>query len=182
MTAMPFSCTGYASFEEMYRVERSFVFDVVKRRVRSQTIADDLTQDTFMRVLRNIDRYTPQENKLLRDSLRNWIGTIARNVVNTYFERKKLEQTHSSIGESISGEYNLSNAEDLLQRKEGLEETIRAISSIADSRRRETARLWFIEDKRYREISAELAVPLGTVMSRLSRAKEEMRVSIYEHE
>lgn len=152
------------------------------RRVGNRAVAEDLTQDTFMRVLRNIDKYVPQENKPLKDSFNNWIGTIAKNVMLSYFERKTLEQTHSDKGEAISGEYNLSNAEELLQSKEGLEETMRAIGSIADPRRREAARLWFIEDKRYKEISAELAVPLGTVMSRLSRAKEEMRVSLYEHE
>lgn len=188
---MPFSCTGYAHFEEMYRAEHPCVLKNIWRRVGNQAVADDLTQDTFIRVLRNVDRYTPQENKPLRDSFKNWIGKIARNVVIDYCKRKNLEQTYSShvakstneeYSESTLGEYNISNAEDLLQRKEGLEETMRAIGSIADPGKRETARLWFIEDKKYKEISAELAIPRGTVMSRLSRAKDEMRVLFYQHE
>lgn len=169
-----FSCTGYASLEDMYRSEYIFVFDIVMRRVGNKAFADDLTQDTFMKVLRSISTYIPQENKTLKDSFKSWISVIARNTAFNYLHRKNIEQTKQNYN-TLNRGYNFSNPEEIAQTKEELEGIIQSINGLLNHGVRETSRLWFLEDQSYQEISDQLGIPIGTVMSRLHRGKKQLK-------
>jgi|SRR3989344_2023160 len=171
-----YSKTGYTSFEEMYKAECPFILGIVLRRVGNKTVAEDLAQDTFIKILRNIDIYQPQEKKEPKDSFRNWISRIAINNTINYFNRNKLGQAYSNN----QIKYNLPTPEKLTIEKEGLETVIESINIISDQKKREIAWLWFIEDKSYQEISDELGIPKGTVMSRLHRAKKTMQAAVAE--
>lgn len=179
MTENRYVKAGFASFEEMYRSEHPFVYKIVFFMVKDKTIAEDLTQDVFMRITEKIaQRYSPQNQKSKIDSFRSWSSVVTRNLVNSYFNRKRLEQEYiKDLTLETNDPSNLekTTVEELVLEKEELEGVLIAIDAIANAKRRETVRLRVLEDCSYREISDELEMPIGTVMSGLSRAKEEMR-------
>lgn len=59
---------------ELYRENRAYVFGFIRRRVSSESEAEDLTQDTFVEALRSIDRFEG------RSSVRCWLLGIARHI------------------------------------------------------------------------------------------------------
>lgn len=171
---IPFPKTGFTCFEEMYKAERPFVFNIVFQRIREKTIAEEITQDTFMKVWRSINTYSPQEGKTPNDSFKNWIGTIAKNTALNYLKRKKLEETKQQYS-AITGDYNFSDPQELAQTKEELEGIIQSINDLADHGIRKVSQLRFLEGLSYQEISEQLDIPPGTVMSRLHRGKEQIK-------
>ncbi len=174
MTALiAFPKTGFTSFEEMYKTEHSFVYNIVFQRIRERTMAEEITQDAFMRVLRSINAYSPQEEKTPRDSFKNWLGTIAKNAALNHLKRKKLEETKQHYT-TMSGDYNFSNPEELTQTKEELEGISQSIDALADCGIREASRLRFLKGLSYQEIGEQLDIPKGTVMSRIHRGKKQI--------
>ncbi len=170
--------TGYTSFEEMYKVERHLIFGIVLHRVGKKTIAEDLTQDTFIKILRGMDNYQPQETKNPKTSFRSWISSIAINHTINYFNRNKLR----SVYEDDFMDKHLATPENLIIVKEDLEAAVRSLHNLANPTIKKIAQLWFYEDKSYREISDELAIPIGYVKSGLHRAKQKMQVTVAEDE
>lgn len=180
MTNDLFSRTGYKKLDDMYEVERAYVFAVIQSKVRDQAITDELTQDAFIRVMGHIDEYSPQSDDI-KSSLHSWLATIARNVAFSYLRRRKMEQSylseedHRKDDDPLHGAYGDCDSEELLRQKQVSERTIKAIDDIADPGIRETARLRYVEGRSYNEISGELAIPKGTVMSRLFRARGKIK-------
>ena len=172
---LPFSCTGYSNFEELYRQEYPSFFRLIFSKVKDRELAEDLTQVTFIKVSQHMNTYLPREGKDLKENFKSWITTIAMNNISNHFRRSKIEERYQFHDENNGGEYNFSDPAELVQDKQGLDRTIAAIKSIRNPGIREAARLWYVENKTYAEISAELGTPVGTVMSRLHRSKRELR-------
>lgn len=175
MTApIPVTITGYNSFNEMYRSERAFVYGIVLRITNDKARADDLTQDSFLKVFLKFDSYVPQEKKDLKESLRNWLGTIAKNTALSYLKRQNMQQGYLRTfrGEFSYGPQKNFTPEELVMQKQAVNE---CIDKIVDTPYRETAKLRFLEDLSYQEISRRENVPLGTVMSRLNRARKKLQ-------
>ncbi|MDG4749342.1 sigma-70 family RNA polymerase sigma factor [Micromonospora sp. WMMD718] len=84
------------AFAELFRRYRSLVFNIIYRRVNNRELAEDLTQDVFVRALKSIERVTWQG----RD-IGAWFVTIARNIVIDHFKsgRYRLEST---IGDTLT--------------------------------------------------------------------------------
>ncbi|MDP3698009.1 MAG: sigma-70 family RNA polymerase sigma factor [Nanoarchaeota archaeon] len=174
----PYLLTGFTNLKEMYLSSWSFVFRVIFNRVKDRAVAEDLTQHSFVKVLGALNRnmYAPQERKSPEESFRSWLSIIAQNTTFNYLKKRRFEEADYEK----MRDYNRSDPEELTIEKEGLEAAIESINSISHTKKRETARLWFIEDKSYQEIKNQLGIPLGSVMSRLNRAKKEMRAN-YAH-
>src|SRR3989344_9477012 len=86
--------TGYNSFEEMYNAERPLIVGIVLGRVRNRTVAEDLTQNTFIKILQGVDNYQPQETKDPKISFISWISRIAINHTINYFNRNKFRPVY----------------------------------------------------------------------------------------
>src|SRR3569623_2395291 len=73
-----------AAFRELVRRYERPVFSLVHRMVRDREVAEDLAQDTFIKVLNHIDRYSPEFK------FSSWLFTLANNVAIDFLRRKKL--------------------------------------------------------------------------------------------
>lgn len=158
----------------MYRTEFNYVLGLVQHKVISKAIAEEVTQDVFVKVLLNVDRYIPQAHKSLRESFRSWVSTIAKNTAINYLKKKRPGEDYYQHKQS-SGPRHLPNPEELAIEKEEWEGISQSINDLANHGMRGVARLWFLEDQSYQEISDKLKIPIGTVMSRLGRAREKLR-------
>jgi RNA polymerase sigma-70 factor (ECF subfamily) len=133
--------------------------------------AEDVVQEASLRAFRSI-RDCSGVNP------RGWALTIVRNTANTWLTRnrshdgysKRFEQGSSASGPEMQGDVNPDTPETALLRKAAVEEVRRAVDALP-APFREVIVLREIEELDYREIAEVAGIPLGTVMSRLSRAR-----------
>src|SRR5216110_1247829 len=74
-----------AAFRELIRRYERPVFSLIYRMIRDRELAEDLSQDTFIKVLNHIDRYRPEFK------LSSWLFKIANNVAIDHLRRRQLE-------------------------------------------------------------------------------------------
>jgi RNA polymerase sigma-70 factor (ECF subfamily) len=121
--------------------------------------ADDLVQDTLERAVRKFHLWRPGD-------LRAWLFSIMHNVfVNQLKARKIMYEVE--IDDSIAAPMSTVTGTDLMD----LERALGALSP----EQREVVLLIALEDMTYAEVGRALGIPIGTVMSRLSRGRDKLR-------
>ena len=136
--------------------------------VRDRNDADDLVQEALARALSRADKFVTGTN------LRAWLFTIMHNVhVNQVRSRaaRPVEVAVDSVLESRMSEP--ANQEARVE----LGEMMRVLDTLP-AEQRQVLLLVALEGLKYEEVAAVLEVPVGTVMSRLSRAREAVRVRL----
>jgi RNA polymerase sigma-70 factor (ECF subfamily) len=125
--------------------------------------ADDLVQDTVERALRNLSKWRPGSR------LDSWMYRIAQNVWIDRTRYRRLRAPHAEPLEAAGGQ-----AFDGLRAAEAsltLARTLEALQALPEEQRA-VAALVLIEGVAYRDAAEILDLPIGTVMSRLARARE----------
>jgi RNA polymerase sigma-70 factor (ECF subfamily) len=161
-------------FERAVLPQRASLRAAALRLTRNRADAEDLVQETVLRAWRFWPRYVE------RDTCRAWLQCILTNTFLTERRRDARRRTQLSELEaqaSVSdGEMRGSQAEvergaDVHQVDDRLKHGLSALSS--EHRRI----LWLVDvhERSYREAADELACPIGTVMSRLHRARAALR-------
>jgi RNA polymerase sigma-70 factor (ECF subfamily) len=132
------------------------------------TRADDLVQDTLARAW--------EKRRLWQagSDLRAWLFTVMHNVhVNQAALRRREAGNVSLDGEAGEPAWQIPVAANQVERVELLE--LVQLMGRLPAEQREVLLLAAVEELRYEEIAAVLGVPVGTVMSRLSRARDRLR-------
>src|ERR671913_1819966 len=146
------------------------LFATALRLTRNRSDAEDLVQDTFVKALRFQERFTPGTNlkawlyTILHNTWRNRRRDAARNTVDV--DSEVVEEAASLPG----GPLALETPERILLR-ESLDVDLQAALDALPEPFREAVWLRDVEEFTYAEIAAMLDVPLGTVMSRISRGR-----------
>jgi RNA polymerase sigma-70 factor (ECF subfamily) len=132
--------------------------------------AEELLQETYKRALAAKRKPVVAD----ADEIRPWIFTIMRNVWQN--ERRRMSRSQEILFDDaafVSGE----NAEAAMSRKLLVSEVRAAVDSLP-AMWREIIVMRDMEDLSYAQIAAVLGCPIGTVMSRLARAREALRQSL----
>lgn len=137
--------------------------------VKDLVIAEDIVQETFLKVFKNI--YSFKGNSLLY----TWIYQIALNLSRDHLRRNVEFPIYN---EHIGSEENI---EDTIINDENRELLKKQISKLNDIYR-ESIILFYFEDMSIKEISKVLEEKEGTIKSRLSRARSILRESMQEEE
>ncbi len=126
--------------------------------------ADDLIQDTFLKVYLNLGRYNPDY------TFGQWIYTIARNTFIDYLRKRQdsvpLESVQRGQSSLPTPEESVINSQQRAQ--------LEAFMERMKPQYRRLIELRFFRDFSYEEIASELGIPLGTVKTQLHRAREQM--------
>ena len=160
---------AFAVLVERYRQE---LFNYLARLIGSQTVADDVFQDTFLQVHLSIDSFDTDRR------FRPWLFTIATNKSRDYLRRNKR---HSAV--SLSAEFGQDQRYayvDLMeadvpiplegaQQAEARQLVRETVASLPDALR-EVLLLAYFHQFTYKQIAQMLHIPLGTVKSRLHTA------------
>lgn len=154
-----------AAFGVLVRRYQRSIHGIGLRFLRSEADADDLVQETFLRAWNAIDRFDPDRPLLpwLRRIATNW----ALNRIDS--SRRRGEEELTDVVPSSAP-----SAEDELERTR-LNERVRSALQQLPEDQRMILVLRAVDGLSYREIADTLDVPIGTVMSRLARARESMR-------
>ncbi|MGZ5037182.1 MAG: sigma-70 family RNA polymerase sigma factor [Usitatibacter sp.] len=122
--------------------------------------ADDLVQDTLERAVRKFHLWRPGD-------LRAWLFSIMHNVFVNQLKARKISPSVEIDEAVIAAHIPTVNSVDVLDLE-------RALLVLAPEQR-EVVLLVGLEDMTYSDVSRALGIPIGTVMSRLSRGREKLR-------
>jgi RNA polymerase sigma-70 factor (ECF subfamily) len=159
-----------AAWGELVARHTRKVFGLAYRFVGRVDEAEDLTQETFVKVYQNLGRYRDTDG-----SFPTWLMTVARNQAIDQYRRRKEERLRRT--DEPEGMDSLSSPEEgplrKLEREERVQLVRRGLRTLpADLR--EPLILCDLEGLPYDEAAAILQVPLGTVKSRINRGRLEL--------
>ena len=143
------------------------VVNIAFRALRDRSLAEDLAQDVFLRAYRALPRFRPDKK------FKPWLMTITANRIRDYF---KVRNRRSEIGWDfdITMETDQSDALDRVMARQTLGR-VRAGISEMPSEVQEVLRLRFMLRLDYEDIADALEMPIGTVKSRISRARNVLK-------
>jgi RNA polymerase sigma-70 factor, ECF subfamily len=146
---------------------------------RNRTEAEDLVQETYVRALEAVNRLRENSN------IKGWMFTILRNLwLNELRKRRSTPQVVEIDGEDNPSDVlagNTKNSHEIFVSNEDSERVHMAIAKLPIEFR-EIIVLREFEELSYQEIADVLACPVGTVMSRLGRARAKLRSILTEME
>jgi RNA polymerase sigma-70 factor (ECF subfamily) len=152
-----------AAFSQLVRLHQRRVFALGMRWFRNADDADDLVQETFVRVWKSLESFDESR------PFAPWVITIAVNRAKTMAARAKpaeeLDETLTWDGPSPDVDVEQSQLVGSVRR---------AVDALPEEQRI-VLHLRAVESRSYREIADALGIPIGTVMSRLARARETVR-------
>jgi RNA polymerase sigma-70 factor (ECF subfamily) len=161
------------------RYERP-VYSVLMRVVRRAEDAEDLVQETFVKVFRALDRYDTER------PFSAWIFTIASRLAIDHLRRRRVKTVSLEVSEPGSTEERTMDVEDkglkpdeITSNAEEEKNTARLIDSLPEHYRI-VVLLRHQQDLSYEEIAEALNLPLGTVKARIHRARALLKDRISE--
>ncbi len=157
--AEQFRQNDHSAFAELVRRHHSLVFRVCLKILGHHEDAEDVTQETFSRMARYIDRWDPKR------PLEPWLIAIAGNRCRTFLSRRKVYQPLSTVVEPSSDRTGEQIAADSLR-----EEVDLALEGLPDNQRLAFV-LFHEKSLNYAEIAVELGCPVGTVKTWVHRAR-----------
>ena len=168
-----------AAYRELLRRYERPVFSLIFRMVRDRSLAEDLAQETFVKVLNALGSYRPEYK------FSSWIFKIANNASIDQLRRRELDTL------SLDGSPEARTADEI--EATALQATDRAESPLEELESRETGAaieraidrlrpeyrtcilLRHVEGRSYEEIAEVMDLPLGTVKTYIHRARLELR-------
>jgi RNA polymerase sigma-70 factor, ECF subfamily len=173
---MPSTITRSASFEQLALPLFASLYNHAHWLTRNPSEAEDLVQETFTKALRAFDSFQPDTN------FKAWIFRILRNTflttrtgiaaARTVF----LEDNPDTLDTTASGP----TPEDILLRLDNQAALHIALEQL-QPQLREALLLCDVEEIKYKDIALILDLPIGTVMSRISRARHTLRQLLQPH-
>ncbi len=122
--------------------------------------ANDLLQETSLRALQNMDKYTPDTN------FKGWVYTIMRNIFINNYRKVLREQTFVDYTDNLHNIDSVQLTMDSVTENDyDRKELFRVLNSLPDIYRVPFS--MFVSGFKYREIADKLSLPLGTVKSRI---------------
>ena len=166
-------------FELIYKEHSNFVYNLAYRLTGSRGEADDLLQDTFLRVYRYLGGYAG-------GSFKGWLRRI---VVNLFLTKCHSSQRNNQVSlDSEREDGRQRRLEEALLDRSGdpafkmeqvsLDDRLQSSLDAIPEEYRVTLILRELDDLSYDQIAATLGVPLGTVRSRLARARSMLRAQM----
>lgn len=165
-------------FRHLVTAHQAQVFAMIMRQVGDRTIAEELSQDTFIRAFRSLAQFRAEAK------FSTWLIQIALNVSRSYFSSRRYKETvrtdsidlktetvmnRSNPAESAEQTYSADQVEKLRKTVQSLNPPLRDVLVLCG-----------LEKKSYEEAAKILEIPVGTVRSRLNRARHQLQELYFE--
>ncbi len=169
-----------AAFEEMVSRYWDRIYAMVLQLLRNSQDAEEVTQDAFIRAHRGLENFRGDS------SFSTWLYQIATNLARNrywYWFRRKRDKS-VSFDQTVGGDSDTTLAEifqadietpqDIAVTNE-FQERVSAAMELLNVKHREVLVLRNVKSLSYEEIANELGISIGTVKSRIARARESLR-------
>ena len=161
--------TAYTQLVQRYQRR---IIALAFRALRDNGLAEDLAQEVFLRAYRSLRhfqthrRFGPWLITIASNRIRDYLRTrTRRNEVTWEFERVSMDSNDLALNKAVS--------------RQNLERIAKGIENMPKETA-EVLRLRFIQGMDYEEIATSLEVPVGTIKSRISRARTTLRTLMEE--
>lgn len=157
---------------------QNMIFAMVLRQVGERSTAEEISQEVFVKAYLNINKFEK------RSRFSTWLTRIALNQTSTYFTSKstRLQKINDSFDDHMHEVSDKEKQEDLEHKKDqqrllkAFHEALKYLKPIY----REVLVICGLEGKTYEEAASLLGIPIGTVRSRLNKARLLMKEKVEE--
>jgi len=163
------------AFRFLVDKHKNLVWHMVLRMVKQQEDAEDICQDVFMRVFKDIGKFRGDSK------LSTWIGSITYNICVDYVRKKGREKVYptDNLGPVIAGKAAVERASDGIDKAE-LKKVVHRVIDAMPLHYRTVVTLYHLEEFSYREIEEITGMPEGTIKSYLNRGRQIIREKMLE--
>jgi RNA polymerase sigma-70 factor, ECF subfamily len=169
--------TRLTRFEQSVLPHLDAAYNMARWLTRNDHDAEDVVQEAFMRAMRYFDR-------LKGDDARPWLLAIVRNTCYTWLQKNRpaelvaLEDPDMLEAQVDASAFGMGATPEVIVLQTANRKLVNQALEELPVAYREVIVMREIEDMSYKEISAVAGIPMGTVMSRLSRGRELLKRSI----
>jgi RNA polymerase sigma factor (sigma-70 family) len=157
-----------ARFEQAVLPHLAAAYNLARWLTRDDHDAEDVVQDAYVRAWTFFDRFHGGDG-------RAWLLTIVRHTCYTWLQRHRGHELTTTFDDELhGGEREASNPETLLLQRAN-QQLLRQALEALPVEYREVVVLRELEGLSYKEIAGVADLPLGTVMSRLARARKQLQ-------
>lgn len=162
------------AFEEIVKLYQQKVCSTIFFMIKNENIVEDIAQEVFIKVYRNIGKFNEES------SLYTWIYRITMNTCLDQIKKEKKITYISTFVETEDGELETQledesqKVDEILEEKIRRETLLKAIKSLP-AEQRALIVLRDIRQFKYMEIAEMLKLNLGTVKSKISRARQALK-------
>ena len=149
---------------------KNLVWHMVLRMVHQQEDAEDLCQEIFLRVFREVGKFRGEAK------LSTWIGSIAYNLCVSYLRKKgKCTEIPIDEHENLLGDRQAAESADGAFDKNNMKQLVHKIIEGLPVQHRIVITLFYLEEMSYKEIEEITGMPDGTIKSYLNRGRQAIR-------
>jgi RNA polymerase sigma-70 factor (ECF subfamily) len=158
-------------FEETVLPHLTAAYNLARWLVKNGTDAEDLVQDAYMRAWKGFAGFRGTDG-------RGWLLTIVRNTCYTWLHENRRQEMSVEFNEDLhTQDHEVAGPERLLVESANRQTLEKALQELP-AEFREAIVLRELEGLSYKEIGDITGVPIGTVMSRLARARARLQLSL----
>ncbi len=166
------------AWNELVVAQQRRVYGLCYRFTASSHDAEDLTQDVFIKLYGNLGSFDAAKG-----SFQTWITTLTRNLLVDHFRRSRQQRVTDSMDIGWDQGCDAPQVEPVIDQRttpyqqavrNQLEQMVQSALAKVSPELREAVILRDLQDMDYKEIAEVLAIPQGTVKSRISRGRAEL--------
>jgi RNA polymerase sigma-70 factor (ECF subfamily) len=166
------------AWTELVAAQQRRVYALCYRFTASSHDAEDLTQDVFIKLYGNLSSFDAAKG-----SFQTWITTLTRNLLVDHFRRSRQQRVTDSMDVGWEQGNDASRVQPIVDQRttpfqhamrNQMEQMVQSALAKVSPELREAVILRDLQDMDYKEIAEVLAIPQGTVKSRISRGRAEL--------
>jgi RNA polymerase sigma-70 factor, ECF subfamily len=156
---------NHEAFAMLMKRHQDMLFAMILRQVGDRAIAEDLAQEVFIKAYRGLPAFRGDSK------FSSWLVRIALNQTNSYFRSKRYKQSLKQEPlDNVASSGSAESAEIALQRQQEIAKFQKCLATLKP-KYREVLVLCGLEGKSYEEAALIIQIPVGTVRSRLNKAR-----------
>lgn len=167
------SPTGLSLHEldQLVRVHSGRLANFLRRRVGNPHDVEDLVQDTLLEAVRCVDQFQRQSRP------ETWLFGIAMNLMRNYYKRSRQRDFHVSADADDIASEAADDPLEIAHYREVADRVARLLPALSHDHQ-QLLHLVVWDDLSYEEAATRLSIPIGTVRSRVSRARSFLKSQI----
>lgn len=160
------------AWEALVQTYVSKIYNMAYRYTRRLDVAEELAQEVFLKIYQNLSSFRPESG-----SFRNWIMRVARNLIIDHYRATRWDKQVAGSEELEVLDFERPSHQpdpfENVEQKQRAEYLMKALEQLTPELK-EAVLLRDIEELSYQEIAETLAIPEGTVKSRINRGRIEL--------
>ena len=152
-------------FEKVIKKYDKNLYSYIYSLVKEQYLAEDLLQETLIKIYKNIDKYDTEK------SFSAWIITIARNTVYDHFKKNKIHTLHILDDKDYDVKERNNNPSEILEEKEKTEVIDKVLNKLPE-KYRDIIIYKYFDELKYEEIAEVLNIDAAKVKWKLYEARK----------